>query len=97
VPDPSVQPPEGRLRDDDMVLVPRDALTAAAGELRAWSGHWASALSSLSEIVEHDRRMKDGSCCTCALLAVLDEYAGQRGLPAGTGEVAPPAGDEINT
>lgn len=50
-------------------------MLAARSEIRAATGHWAQGFTALGEsITRHDRRMADGSCCTCALLALLDEY-----------------------
>lgn len=56
-----------------LVSVPRDLLLACRGEIRAWSGHWADGFTALGEsLVQHDRRMSDGSCLSCSLLEILD-------------------------
>lgn len=52
-----------------------DLLEIVRGELRAWSGHWAAGHGPLAEkVVRHDRRMADKSCCTCAILELLDQF-----------------------
>lgn len=51
----------------------RDLLLAVRSEIRGSTAHWAQGFTSGGEsLVRHDRRMGDGSCCTCALLELLD-------------------------
>lgn len=58
-----------------MTEVPRVLLVALRSEIRSWSGHWAQGFTSAGQsLVKHDKRMADGSCCTCELLEVLDAY-----------------------
>lgn len=54
------------------VTVAREVLLAAAGELRVWSRHLRVPLIG----PQHDTRMADGSCATCALIALLEDNAG---------------------
>lgn len=55
----------------------RDLLRLAASELRAWSSHYGTSLERLIP-PKHDKRMPDGGCVTCALLALLEEAIGEQ-------------------
>ena len=64
--------------------MPRELLVAVRGELRALTGHWAQGFTAGGEpLVTHDRRMPDGGCLPCHLLAVLDAalHPGHPSLP----------------
>lgn len=55
--------------------MPRDLLLVLRGEVRGWSGHFLDGFTSDgASLVEHDRRMADGSCLTCAVVDLVDAY-----------------------
>lgn len=56
----------------ELVHLRRELLEVARSEIRANGAHWAAGLPALEHLVCHDRRMPDGGCLTCQLLALLD-------------------------
>lgn len=60
---------------DRTVTVPRDLLVALRAEVRGSGAHWAQGFTAAGEsLVQHDRRLPDGGCLTCALLEVVGFY-----------------------
>lgn len=72
----------------ETVEVPSELLAATADHIRSLGNHWKPEHSALERVApsQHDTRMSDGSCMTCALLQVLESY--QTGVMADAASTA---------
>jgi hypothetical protein len=60
--------------NDESVVIPRDLFDLLVDEYRSCSGHYKG--GRLARFTRHDRRMEDGACLTCRVLALLDAEVG---------------------